>query len=492
MWMRVRRQGDVWTQFYSFNGTSFTQNTSFTHAMTVTSVGVFAGNAAVSGTPPAFTCLVDYFFNTASPISSEDGGSVPADGQGPLIQLPGTSFAAGSEREVHWVTDEPADGEVRFGTTTAYELGSVTHSNDTYDHSLTLTGLSGGTTYHYQIVTRDPAGNASTSGDFTFVQTGGGSGPQITVWYGNTQTYGTRGVPQNFVNVVGNFSSPAGVSSMSYRLNGGSSRSLSLGPDSRRLADLGDFNADIHIDDLQNGANSVVFQATDGQGTTLQKTVTVNFTDQNIWPLPYTANWTGLSSPSDILTVGQVVDGFWQISGGKLRPIQLDYDRLVAIGDLTWTDYEIVCPITIHSVDPDGFLFPSNRPAVGFIFRWTGHTTQINTQPLAGFLPLGGLGWYIFSESGSDQLQILGNNLVQANKNRTLAFGTEYMFKFRVENNGSGPLYSLKVWQSSNSEPGPWDVQLQQSHSDPQNGCVLFVAHHVDASFGNATVTAVP
>ena len=45
---------------------------SFSQALAVSDVGVYAGNHATSGSPPAFQALVDYFFNTASPISPED------------------------------------------------------------------------------------------------------------------------------------------------------------------------------------------------------------------------------------------------------------------------------------------------------------------------------------------------------------------------------------------------------------------------------------
>jgi len=42
--------------------------------LVVSQVGVFAGNFGSGGSPaPAHTALVDYFFNTASPIIPEDG-----------------------------------------------------------------------------------------------------------------------------------------------------------------------------------------------------------------------------------------------------------------------------------------------------------------------------------------------------------------------------------------------------------------------------------
>jgi regulation of enolase protein 1 (concanavalin A-like superfamily) len=64
-YLRVKRVGDQWTGSYSANGTTWTQGVTFTQALTVATVGPFAGNA---GSPaPAFTGLVNHFFNTASP-----------------------------------------------------------------------------------------------------------------------------------------------------------------------------------------------------------------------------------------------------------------------------------------------------------------------------------------------------------------------------------------------------------------------------------------
>jgi hypothetical protein len=69
LYMRVKRVGDSWTQNYSFDGITWITSASFNRALTVTSVGPFAGNA---GGNPAFTGLIDYFFNTSSPVIPED------------------------------------------------------------------------------------------------------------------------------------------------------------------------------------------------------------------------------------------------------------------------------------------------------------------------------------------------------------------------------------------------------------------------------------
>jgi hypothetical protein len=69
-YMRVTRVGDQWTQAYSLDGSNWTVAVDgYAHTLGVTGVGVFVSN---SGSDPAHTAVVDYFFNTANPISPED------------------------------------------------------------------------------------------------------------------------------------------------------------------------------------------------------------------------------------------------------------------------------------------------------------------------------------------------------------------------------------------------------------------------------------
>ncbi|MCG3111081.1 MAG: fibronectin type III domain-containing protein [Candidatus Manganitrophus sp. SB1] len=69
---------------------------------------------------------------------------------------------------VSWTTNESADTQIQYGPTTAY--GSSTTLNTTLStaHSQNLTGLTGATTYHYRVLSKDAAGNLATSGDNTF------------------------------------------------------------------------------------------------------------------------------------------------------------------------------------------------------------------------------------------------------------------------------------------------------------------------------------
>jgi regulation of enolase protein 1 (concanavalin A-like superfamily) len=67
LYLRVKREADLWTLFYSLDGKKWTATGSFTYVTRVTKVGPFIGN---EGNPaPAFTGLIDYFLNTASPAT---------------------------------------------------------------------------------------------------------------------------------------------------------------------------------------------------------------------------------------------------------------------------------------------------------------------------------------------------------------------------------------------------------------------------------------
>ena len=74
-YMHVARAGSTWSLSTSGAGTSWTLAGSFSTALTVNQVGPFVAN---SGSPvPAYTALVDYVFDTSSPVIPEDGPGNP-------------------------------------------------------------------------------------------------------------------------------------------------------------------------------------------------------------------------------------------------------------------------------------------------------------------------------------------------------------------------------------------------------------------------------
>ncbi len=61
LYLRVQRNGADWTMRYSTDSTTWNLAGTFSHPLTATAIGPFAGNAG--GAPPAFTGLVNYFRN---------------------------------------------------------------------------------------------------------------------------------------------------------------------------------------------------------------------------------------------------------------------------------------------------------------------------------------------------------------------------------------------------------------------------------------------
>lgn len=313
----------------------------------------------------------------------------------------------------------------------------------------------------------------------------------ITAWYGNVLPFGALGNPVPDINILGNVTPSKSLISLTYTLNGGVQETLTVGPDSRRLEKAGDFNVDIPTKDLSTGTNQIIITATDAVGA-VRETVAVNYTAGQTWPLPYNINWSSVGRIDD---AAQVLDGLWSIQAGAVRPVELGYDRLIAIGDRQWSDYEITVPVTILGLDSSGFDPPSNGCSVGFLMRWPGHSdlpvSLAGRQPKTGYLPLGALAGNNWTAAGQ-RMNMLGNNLQlldQDSTGRTLLFNTPYIFKMRVETTpGGGGLYKMKVWKVADSEPVEWDLVGQENVTDPQRGSVALLAHHVDALFGNVSV----
>ncbi len=318
--------------------------------------------------------------------------------------------------------------------------------------------------------------------------------PTIDVWYGLNQSFGQIGTVQSHVNIFGNVSDPDGIdtSKLTYSLNGGAAQPYSIGPDNRRLALPGDFNIDIPNSDLNEGANSLVITAVDNSNNTATATVTINFSDQNNWPTNYTADW---STASKIEDVAQVIDGDWALNANGVRTNAIDYDRIIGLGDITWTDYTVLVPVTVHALDsdPGAYQAPSNFPGVGLITHWQGHYDQFGSQPDWGWDNIGAFGLYSWPQGTDGQYQIIvhsGRQQAFEPNDPAIQFNTPYWMKMEVETRtGQTAYYRFKMWPQSESEPADWNVEGPGRNGEPGQGSLLLVAHHVDVTFGDVVVS---
>ena len=312
----------------------------------------------------------------------------------------------------------------------------------------------------------------------------GPSNTTIDVFYGANQDIGAVGQSQVWINIPGNVADPDGVASLSYTLNGGAPQTLTVGPDGRRLNNEGDFNIDPARDLLIDGVNEIIITSVDTLGDTTSTTVVVNYTAGSNWPENYQVDWSQVSSIND---VAEIIDGDWSITADGVRTQQTGYDRLFAIGDMDWVEYEVVSNFIIHDTDENLFS------GVGLIGPWNGHTDDpvAGAQPKTGFLPYGSLSWAAwFPPNAPSRIQTGGFQQPRDRDNFDFTFDQKYNFRYRVEFIGQSTdlTYRMRVWADGSPEPSEWNVQYTDEATDLTNGSLLFIAHYTDATFGNISV----
>ena len=306
----------------------------------------------------------------------------------------------------------------------------------------------------------------------------------ITIWYGDYQKFRQIGLVQRYVNILGNVKGPFGVKTLTYSLNGGANQSLTIGADGVRLQYPGDFNIEIDYANLVCGNNTIAITARDTLENIKNKRVVVDYACGNTWPLPYSINWSEVSNIQD---VAQVIDGEWNVLGNKLNQNKIGYDRLVGIGDMTWTDYEVEVPITINKPLDSSIRY---GPNFGVILRWHEHVAWGGRQPREGWYPLGALAVYIWAPERNDyRLRLVGNGMqVIADTGMRLDVGKTYIFKAKVETIGSRSLYSLKVWEQNTTEPGLYTISGYGVPGGLSSGSALLSAYYANVSFGNVVI----
>lgn len=316
-----------------------------------------------------------------------------------------------------------------------------------------------------------------------------GTAPAIDVWYGDVQHVGATGHTQQWANVLGRVTDPDGdVASLTWSLNGGPEQPLTIGDDHPRLLQPGDFNVEIDRGDLVAGENEVVITATDRAGNEAQRTVTLVHHPGTTWPLPTRVEWAGATRPTDVV---DVVDGRWSVTPEGVRNDVSGYDRLLAVGDVTWTDYEIEVPVTVHSLY-------ANDGAVGFFLRWTGHTEapphQPGMQPRAGWRPSGALAWYrgLYGHPPRVEISSADEDVLAADQSGfSLTPGQTYLFRASVQRTAQGDRYRMTVVPAGQPEGAGVTVEALDTTFAKANGSALLIAHRAQVTFGDVVVTEV-
>jgi hypothetical protein len=103
------------------------------------------------------------------------------DTTAPTISGVASSSLTPSGATVTWTTNEAADSQVEYGTTTSYGSSTTLDTSLVTSHSVALSGLSASTTYHYRVKSKDASSNLATGTDNTFTTSAAAAATGITV-----------------------------------------------------------------------------------------------------------------------------------------------------------------------------------------------------------------------------------------------------------------------------------------------------------------------
>lgn len=325
------------------------------------------------------------------------------------------------------------------------------------------------------------------------------SSVSIQFWYGKNQKFGNNGIPQKWINILGNINANGGVESAFYRLNNEDSVTLTLGSDLHRLAEEGDFNIDIAYEDCEPGKNQIQVFVTDSAGRKASKTLDIAVIKNKKWPLPYTIKWSEIENIQDAV---QIVDGQWVISEDGIHNLDIYYDRMVTFGDTTWKNYEVITTVTFHDFIPPKHGPPTyNVSHAAIAVRWPGHSKD-DLQPHRQWYPLGATSefrltpgldscrWRIFDGPKQNSEKFYVEQPVDDFRKTEL--NKTYGMKHRVESIGAGKTkYSVKLWPLEQEEPAEWDFSGIENNENVCSGSAALLAHNTSVTFGDIYVQPV-
>jgi hypothetical protein len=108
-----------------------------------------------------------YVTNTAGTAYGSETSFTTSSGIAPPTLSTIASTTNQTTAVITWTTDTNASSTINYGTTSSYGFASTSDALATA-HSITITGLTASTTYHFQVASGDAYGGIATSSDLTF------------------------------------------------------------------------------------------------------------------------------------------------------------------------------------------------------------------------------------------------------------------------------------------------------------------------------------
>jgi len=257
--------------------------------------------------------------------------------------LSALSASAGfQDTTVSWTTDEPSDSQVEYGTSAAYGSSTSLAAALVSSHTVTLSGLSASTAYHYRVKSRDAAGNLATSADGSFSTT---AAPDTTAPVVSISSPTSGATVSTTVSIAATATDNVGVTGVQFRVDG-----TAVGSEDT----TNPYSASWNTTTVGNGSHALTAVARDAAGNQTTS-ATVNVTVNNAAPPPGAA-----------ITVGQIiVDRPTLETIGVSLPItagDTNHNASVAVryrrvGDPTWKD-----ALPLLRVRPENLSFEDPTP----------------------------------------------------------------------------------------------------------------------------------
>ncbi|MFC1978778.1 fibronectin type III domain-containing protein [Chloroflexota bacterium] len=107
----------------------------------------------------------------STPPTDDNGNGDSIDTTPPVLTSVSASDISGIGATITWTTNEAATSQLEYGVTTDYGTTTTLDTTFSTNHSLNLSGLTLGTTYHYRVKSVDGSDNQAVSEDYTFETT---------------------------------------------------------------------------------------------------------------------------------------------------------------------------------------------------------------------------------------------------------------------------------------------------------------------------------
>jgi hypothetical protein len=168
----------------SFQWGTTTSYGSETTAQSVSAIGTFSANLT------GLSANTTYHFRAkavgdGSAVYGDDMTFTTAslaDTTAPEISLVNSNDITTTGATITWTTNEAATSQVEYGLTEEYGSTTTLDSTPVTSHSVDLTGLKAGKTYHYRVISKDAANNQAVSGDDTFTTAARSGGMPTWAW----------------------------------------------------------------------------------------------------------------------------------------------------------------------------------------------------------------------------------------------------------------------------------------------------------------------